>query len=130
MYTKAATEQWGEWKKLGSVEILSIAESDLARRNNPKDRFLPSRFVYRDKNAGMRSEQLSLPVKAKARLFCGDHRDPDLTTGQLRTDAPMVMRTSVHLFFVFAFMQGEAQARERVLFMEQAREGLPGMQPG
>lgn len=76
----------------------------------------------------MRSEQLSLPVKAKARLCCASHHDPDLTTGQLRADAPAVTHTREHLFFVFAarmnwttvradirpaFMQGEAQPREQ-----------------
>eukprot|EP00969_Alexandrium_andersonii_P217430 9604307-Alexandrium_andersonii.AAC.1 len=34
----------------------------------------------------------SAPVRAKARLCCGGHRDPDLMEGEMRTDAPTISR--------------------------------------
>ncbi|CAK0819108.1 unnamed protein product [Prorocentrum cordatum] len=141
----AIAEHWGEWKKFGPVEALSLEESQQARTENDSNRFLPSRFVFRDKNANIRAEANPVPVKAKARLCAGGHRDPDLQTGALRTDAPTVTRTSSLLSFIMAarfdwspvcadimsaFMQGEEQPRDKPLFMEQPPQGLPGLQPG
>ena len=144
-YIKAIAEHWEEWKKFGSVEVMSPEASAKAREMYDKSRFLPSRFVFRDKNASIRTEANPVPVKAKARLCAGGHRDPDLQTGALRTDAPTVTRTSSLLFFIMtarhgwepicadimsAFMQGEEQPREKELFMEQPAQGLPGLVPG
>ncbi|CAK0856334.1 unnamed protein product [Prorocentrum cordatum] len=145
LYQKAIAEHWEEWKKFGSVEALSLEESQRARWENDSNRFLPSRSVFRDKNVTVRTEANPVPVKAKARLCAGGHRDPDLQTGALRTDAPTVTRTSSLLFFIMAarydwepvcadimsaFMQGEEQPRDKPLFMEQPPQGLPGLQPG
>ena len=104
---------------------------------------LPSRFVYRDKNAPLRTDKHPLPVKAKARLCVGGHMDPRLAQGDLRTDAPTVTRNSTMLFFTIcqrfdleiyaadveaAFMQGDEQPDQQ-LYMAQPRDGLPGLQP-
>ncbi|CAK0887145.1 unnamed protein product [Prorocentrum cordatum] len=104
---------------------------------------LPSRFVYRDKNAPLRTDKRPLPVKAKARLCVGGHMDPRLAQGDLRTDAPTVTRNSTMLFFTIcqrfdleiyaadveaAFMQGDERPDQQ-LYMAQPREGLPGLNP-
>ena len=60
-----------------------------------KGRILRSRFVYRDKNASIRTPQRYVPVKAKARLTVGGQNCPDCAAGKIRTDAPTVQRTSV-----------------------------------
>lgn len=72
LHAKAAAEQWDEWKKFGLAEVRGIKESNTSRAKYHNDRFLPSSFVYRNKNAGLTSEQLDLPVKAKARLCYSD----------------------------------------------------------
>ncbi|CAK0900905.1 unnamed protein product [Prorocentrum cordatum] len=132
LFREAAAKQWSEWQKYGSCQVLSI-----------EDLILPSRFVYRDKNAPLRTDKHPLPVKAKARLCVGGHMDPRLAQGDLRTDAPTVARNSTMLFFTIcqrfdleiyaadveaAFMQGDEQPDQQ-LYMAQPREGLPGLNP-
>ncbi|CAK0820255.1 unnamed protein product [Prorocentrum cordatum] len=81
LYIKAIVEHWEEWKKFGSVEVMSPEASAKAREQNDKSRFLPSRFVFRDKNATIRTEANPVPVKAKARLCAGGL--PGLMPGQV-----------------------------------------------
>ena len=110
--------------KYGSVEPLTPAQSDQVRARVDHRRTLPSRYLYRDKNATLRSKDPVLPVKAKARLTVGGHLDPRLAEGQLRTDAPTITRTLTLLFLILcerylfdivagdveaAVMQGDAQ---------------------
>ena len=134
-----AAKQWQEWIKCGSVEVLTPEASRLVRQRIDRRRLLPSRFVYRDKNASQRSEGQWLPVKAKARLCVGGHLDPRLSEGMLRTDAPTVTRTSTLVFLFIAqrldmtvvaadveaaFMQGDPKHGDQELYMELPREGL------
>ncbi|CAK0903821.1 unnamed protein product, partial [Prorocentrum cordatum] len=99
LYREAAAKQWSEWQKYGSCQVLTIEESEAVRGRVKADLILPSRFVYRDKNAPLRTDKHPLPVKAKARLCVGGHMDPRLAQGDLRTDAPTVTRNSTMLFF-------------------------------
>ncbi|CAK0891483.1 unnamed protein product [Prorocentrum cordatum] len=123
--------------------VLSVEESEAIRGMAKPGLILPSRFVYRDKNAPLRTDKHPLPVKAKARLCAGGHMDPRLAQGDLRTDAPTVTRNSTTLFFTIcqrfdleiyaadveaAFMQGDEQPDQQ-LYMAQPREGLPGLNP-
>jgi hypothetical protein len=143
LYKEAADKQWDEHLKYEAVEVKGLRESQEIRSKIDPRRVLRSRFAYRDKNAGMRTRQRDIPVKAKARLCCGGHLDPDLDSGLLRTDAPTVARVSLMAFLnisqmlglspetadiTAAFLNGERA--ERQLYMEQPREGLPGMVPG
>ena len=143
LFREAAAKQWSEWQKYGSCQVLTIEESEAARGMVKANLILPSRFVYRDKNAPLRTDKHPLPVKAKARLCVGGHMDPRLAQGDLRTDAPTVTRNSTMLFFTIcqrfdleiyaadveaAFMQGDEQPDQQ-LFMAQPREGLPGLHP-
>ncbi|CAK0847915.1 unnamed protein product [Prorocentrum cordatum] len=143
LFREAAAKQWSEWQKYGSCQVLSIEESEAIRGMIKPSLILPSRFVYRDKNAPLRTDKHPLPVKAKARLCVGGHMDPRLAQGDLRTDAPTVTRNSTMLFFTIcqrfdleiyaadveaAFMQGDEQPDQQ-LHMAQPREGLPGLNP-
>ena len=145
IFREAAAKQWSEWQKYETVAVLSPEESDAVRKTVDPKRILPSRYVYRDKNAPLRSETNNLPVKAKARLCVGGHMDPRLSQGELRTDAPTVTRNSTMLFFTIvqrfgldvvaadveaAFMQGDPQHGDQELYMAQPREGLPGVRQG
>ncbi|CAK0869680.1 unnamed protein product [Prorocentrum cordatum] len=128
LFREAAAKPWSEWQKYGSCQVLSIEESEAIRGMIKPSLILPSRFVYRDKNAQLRTDNHPLPVKAK---------------GDLRTDAPTVTRNSTMLFFTIcqrfdleiyaadveaAFMQGDEQPDQQ-LHVPQPREGLPGLNP-
>ncbi|CAK0843154.1 unnamed protein product, partial [Prorocentrum cordatum] len=143
LFREAAAKQWSEWQKYGSCQVLSIEESEAIRGMIKPSLILPSRFVYRDTGAPLRTDKHPLPVKAKARLCVGGHMDPRLAQGDLRTDAPTVTRNSTMLFFTIcqrfdleiyaadveaAFMQGDEQPDQQ-LYMAQPREGLLGLNP-
>ena len=51
-------------------------------------RVLGSRFVYRNKHAGMVSNGLPLPVRATARLCVAGQHSPDALNGLVQVDAP------------------------------------------
>ncbi|CAK0841380.1 unnamed protein product, partial [Prorocentrum cordatum] len=93
LFREAAAKQWSEWQKYGSCQVLSIEESEAIRGMIKPSLILPSRFVYRDKNAPLRTDKHPLPVKADARLCVGGHMGPRLAQGDLRTDAPTLKRT-------------------------------------
>ncbi|CAK0836533.1 unnamed protein product [Prorocentrum cordatum] len=139
LYREAAELQWKQWENYDAVEPLSVEESQKVGERVHQSRILTSRFLYRNKNAGVKDA----PPKPKARLCCGGHNDPDLTMG-LRTDAPTVSRHSVLTFLAVAaaydfdivagdiecaFMQGEEHGRAEELYMSQPTEGLPNMDP-
>lgn len=99
LYAEAAAKQCGEWLQYDAVEPMSIDESEEVEMTHGKDRILPSRSAYKDKNAGKREgTDADLPIKAKARLCVGGHRDPELEKGHLRTDAPTI--TWLHLLLM------------------------------
>ena len=74
-----------------------MEESENVRERVPKDRVLPSRYAYRDKNMGKRRANPEMPWKPKARLVIGGHLDPDLGAGRLSVDSPTVARSSLML---------------------------------
>ncbi|CAE8740947.1 unnamed protein product [Polarella glacialis] len=117
LFQAAAKTQWEQHEKYEAVRPMSLSESKQVRDTVDPKRILRSRFAYRDKNAGLRTDRREVPVKAKARLCCGGHLDPDLETGNLRTDAPTA-----------AFLNGVKAPRG--LYMEQPKEGLYGLVPG
>ena len=69
LYEEAEVKEWADWQKNQSVEIIPPAEARRIREMTDPQRIISLRFVYRDKNASVRTPQLDLPVKAKARLF-------------------------------------------------------------
>ena len=112
------------------------------------ERSLPSRYVFRDKNAGLLGlDRKPLPVKAKARLCLQGHLCPDSKTGQVQVDSPTTERVStmifLHLLTCFAwsqnwcigdisnaFLQGAPLKDKPDMFMRQPKQGLKGMRPG
>ncbi|CAE8678165.1 unnamed protein product, partial [Polarella glacialis] len=142
LFQAAAKTQWEQHEKYEAVRPMSLSESKQVRDTVDPKRILRSRFAYRD-NAGLRTDQREVPVKAKARLCCGGHLDPDLETGNLRTDAPTVARNSLHLFLNVCWMLGwkpktadieaaflNGVKAPRGLYMEQPKAGLYGLVPG
>ena len=90
-----------------------------------------------------RREDPAVPPKPKARLCIAGHRDPDLTGGDMETEAPTVSKSSLSTLFLIAAQEdwelaaGDVQAAflngeesQRGLYMRQPVRGLPGMQPG
>ncbi|CAE7552795.1 RE2 [Symbiodinium natans] len=146
LYRAAEEKEWKSWCDFNSCEILSPEESARVEREKG-DRILPSRYVYRNKHAGLLDDQgRPLPVKAKARLCLQGHLCPDSRSGEIQVDSPTIERVSTMIFlhqvisqgwmsdwFIGdisnAFLQG-APLQGKEMFMRQPRQGLKGMLPG
>ena len=132
-YKEAEKKQWDEHLHYEAVRGVE--------KTVPKNRILTARFAYRDKNVGKRRLDSSIPLKAKARLCVGGHRDPDLRAGTLLTEAPTASKMSFTALLAMAGMHGwklaagdvEAaflngnEARRNLYFRQPAR-GLPGLE--
>ncbi|CAE7707379.1 RE1 [Symbiodinium sp. CCMP2592] len=147
VYKAAEDKEWKSWLDYESCEILSLEESRRIERERP-DRILPSRYVFRDKNAGLLGpDGRPLPVKAKARLCLQGHLCPDSKTGLVQVDSPTVERVSTMIFLHLvtslgwsqnwfvgdisnAFLQGAPLKDKPDMFMRQPKQGLKGMAPG
>jgi len=86
-FKEAAKEGWAVWLRNEAVEPLSEEESLKIRQSlkvkNESYKILAPRFVYTDKNDGLRTSARDLPVKASARLQ-GHH---GLRDQERRTDS-------------------------------------------
>ena len=85
-YAAALGKEWANWLRFSAVKVLSVAASQAALLEYPKERFLASRVCYRDKNATKQTGE----VAAKARIVARGDRDPGLLA--LRRDAPTMTR--------------------------------------
>jgi hypothetical protein len=68
LYEQAERKEWKSWQDLRCVEVVPPARARELLARIPKSRIIRLRFVYKDKNAALRTEQTPLPVRAKARL--------------------------------------------------------------
>ena len=148
-YDEARAKEWNSWTTYDAATPLTQRESERVRRERG-DRVIKSRYVYRDKHAGMTDSQgdplPQLPLKAKARLCVQGQFDPDCASGEVKVDAPTIQKvtfmTFLHLCASFgwtnslragdvssAFLQGGESTGEP-LYMEQPVEGIPGMERG
>ena len=145
-YEQAIQKEWNSWLEYDSCEILSLDKSREIEKEK-MDRILPSRFVLRNKNAGLIDPAGNqLPLKAKARLCLAGHLCPDSLSGELQVDSPTVERISTMLFLnnvicngwmkhwyigdiSNAFLQG-APIQGKEMYMRQPKQGLPGLEPG
>lgn len=138
-FREAATKGWSVWVENDAIEPLPDDEALKIRTKlkaeNESHRILVPRFVYTDKNEGLRTEQQDLPLKANARLVVPGYQD--ISAYGLRCDAPTASRTSQHLLLTFAasmkwrlasadiksaFMKGEEFGpEERVLYLANIR---------
>ena len=143
MYMAALEKEWSSWKQYDSCEVLSREESRRVE-DEERDRILPSRFVFRNKHAGLKDPMGNdLPVKPKARLCLQGHLCPDSQSGQLQVDSPTVERVSTMMFLHHcislgwwtnwyigdisnAFLQG-APLTGKVMYMRQPKQGLTGL---
>ena len=146
LYQEAEEKEWNSWKQYDSCEVLSEEESARVLQESP-DRVLPSRYVYRNKNAGLIDEQgRPLPTRAKARLCLQGHLCPDAQTGQVQVDSPTVERVSTMLFLHLAvsygwtqnwyigdisnaFLQGAPLVGKQPMYMKPPKQGLAGVKP-
>ena len=146
LYAEAQEKEWSSWKQYDSCEVLSEEESARVLRECPK-RVLPSRYVYRNKNAGLLDESgKPLPVRAKARLCLQGHLCPDSQSGQVQVDSPTVERVSTMLFLHMcisygwtgnwfigdisnAFLQGAPLQGRQAMYMRPPKQGLKGVGP-
>ena len=146
LYHAAQQKEGNSWKEFKSCEVLTEEESERVMRDSPS-RVLPSRYVYRNKNAGLVDEQGNpLPTRAKARLCLQGHLCPDSRTGQVQVDSPTVERVSTMLFrhvaasfgwienwFIGdisnAFLQGAPLAGKEPMYMKPPKQGLAGVKP-
>ena len=146
-YLKAIDKEATSWLDWKSVEPLS---HDQARQVlNDKilcKRILRTRACYRDKARGQG------PVRAKCRIVCLGHRDPDLFT--LNRQAPTPNRSSEHVLYYLivaganseiegtnlrwqawtgdastAFLQGKHKERTLPLFLKPPADGLINQTP-
>ena len=69
LYKEAEELEWADWVKRGSVKILSITEPKRLKREMDPARIFGLRFVYRDKNASIRTPHL-YQVKQKRDCVC------------------------------------------------------------
>ena len=98
LYRAAEEKEWQSWFDYNSCEVLSLEDSKRIERERP-DRVLPSRYVFRNKNAGLKDPKGEpLPVKAKARLCLQGHLCPDSKSGQVQVDSPTIERVSTMIF--------------------------------
>ena len=147
LYKAAEEKEWNSWLEYDSCEILSPEASEAVEQERP-ERILPSRYVFRNKNAGLRDANGNeLPVKAKARLCIQGHLCPDSRSGQVQVDSPTIERVSTMVFLhqvislgwvgnwcigdiSNAFLQGAPLKDKPDMFMRQPKQGLPGLKPG
>ena len=143
LFEKAEAKEWQSWLDYDAVEILDDEKSSRISSEKPQ-RILKSRFVYRDKHAGLVDESGNkLAVKAKARLCVQGQHCPDCSSGEVRVDAPTVQHGTLmlylHLTVSFgwlkhwrngdissAFLQG-AESKGEPLYMRAPEKGLPGI---
>ncbi|CAE7567214.1 GIP, partial [Symbiodinium necroappetens] len=137
LYEEAEQKEWQSWLDYNICEILSPEESQAIEQQRP-DRILPSRYVFRNKNAGLLdADGKELPVKA--RLCLQGHLCPDSRTGQVQVDSPTVERVSTMVFLHLvtslgwtkdwfigdisnAFLQGAPLTDKPDMFMRQPKQ--------
>ena len=147
-FAEATIKGWEVWTSNDAVAVLSKEASERVvaslRARGELHRLLQPRWVYTDKNDGLRTQSKDLPILASARLVVPGFKD--LGSYTVRKDAPTASRTSQHMLFIFtacnfkkgwrrrsadikaAFMKGEVFAvGERELYIVQIKgvEGEP-----
>ena len=143
LFRAAEEKQWREHLEFGAVRPMSLEESREVEAKVGKERILPARFLYRDKNLAKRRGDPQVACKAKARLCVGGQKDPDLGNVQMAVDAPTANRQSLLLGLTIALSRGWSVAigdirsaflngveAPRRLYFRQPVRGIPGLQAG
>ena len=98
LYEQAEDVEWDEWTKRGSVRVCPLDESKRINDTVDAARIIGLRFVYRDKNASVRTPQAPLPVKAKARLYAQAYEEPLAKAGLVKVDSSTKQRMRIMVF--------------------------------
>ena len=98
LYLAAEVKEWRDWLKNECIEIVYPEDAAKVRNEINPNRIIRLRFVYRDKNASVRTPQMPLPVKAKARLCAQASKEPLAMQGLLKLDSPTVQRVGIMIF--------------------------------
>ena len=98
LYHEAEIREWKDWVKNECVEIVPPEQAEEIRKTTDANRIIRIRYVYRDKNASVRTPQMPLPVKAKARLCAQASKEPLAASGALKLDSPTVQRIGIMIF--------------------------------
>ena len=143
LFREAEEKQWKEHLEFGAVKPLSLEESMQVEARVGKERILPARFLYRDKNLAKRRADPSVQCRAKARLCVGGQKDPDLGNIHMVVDAPTANRQSLLLGLTVALSRGwlvtigdirsaflNGVEAPRQLYFRQPTRGIPGLQSG
>ena len=98
LFREAAREAWNVWVRNDAVETLTEEETAKVlatlKQRGEMHKILTPRYVFTDKNDGLRTSSNNLPIKASARLVVPGYKDE--TAFDLRKDAPTASRTSQH----------------------------------
>ena len=101
-FEQAAKKAWDVWIANEAVEELLAEESKIVWRElknkNETYKVLTPRFVYTDKNDGLRTADHDLEIKASARLVVPGF--PDVTAYTIRKGAPTCSRTTQRLALI------------------------------
>ena len=146
-YLKAIDKEANSWLEWKSVQPLSHEQARQVLNDKILcKRILRTRACYRDKARGQG------PLRAKCRIVCLGHRDPDLFT--LNRQAPTPNRSSEHVIYYMivagsngeiegtelkwqawtgdastAFLQGQHKERTLPLFLKPPSDGLISQTP-
>ena len=96
------------------VKVLTSVESDLARKTTDRKRILKSRFVYRDKNCGVRSAEKPFDSQGESATVCGGSERPGLrhrSDQDRRTDGESHVFHGVHAPCDYLLLAGEPVLR-------------------
>ena len=98
LYHEAEKTEWKSFQDSKSVRVITgDVVTKILETIDPR-RIIQLRFVYRDKNASIRTPQNKLPIKAKARLCAQASREPLAMEGKLKLDSPTVQRLGITIF--------------------------------
>ena len=98
LYRKAEEKEWKDWVKRQILRIVQPEEAEKLRRHTDSRRIIRWRFVCRDKDASIRTPQMPLPVKARARMCAQASRETLDMSGAIKLDSPTVQRLRVMVF--------------------------------
>ena len=110
-FIPAAEKGWKVWTENDALVELSLEESRKVLENlkvrGELHRVLRPRYVYTDKNDGLRTELHDLPIAASARLVVPGFKDIDSFT--VRKDAPTISRLSQRMILTYAACLHQSQ---------------------
>ena len=101
LFKEATINGWKAWVENDAIEVLSPEEvasvKARLRRDGEMTKILQPRFVFTDKNDGLRTLDNPMELKPSARLVVPGYQDTSAYT--IRKDAPTASRVMQHVLF-------------------------------